>query len=321
MKKLLLVLTALIVIGLGTSDSSAARICNRVLTPGENIARAAASCPPSTTFTIKDGTYKLSRAVIANSGDTFKGHYSDGSRPRIHANGALIAFNVGGTNRVTIRSLSISGTKGGDGCKPACGGAIKKNGRNLHVINVRLHHNPNQGIGNPGPGFLLKNSEIDHNGSAFFTSDPASSAGIKVTQGSATFRNNKIHNNYWHGIWCDGFATSIVIRNNTVYGNGKSGIRYEVCKGPGSKIINNRVFHNGYSKKQISRGRGGIVLAGARGVEVAHNHVTRNRGHGIRAKTSDRQRTARVTIHHNSLRKDTLQGCQLPGVRCWANHK
>ena len=81
------------------------------------------------------------------------------------------------------------------------------------------------------------------------------------------------------------------------------------------------MFHNGYSKQHISRGRGGIVLAGARGVEVTNNTVTGNRGHGIRAKTSDRQSTSKVRINHNSLRKDTVQGCQLPGVLCWANHK
>jgi parallel beta-helix repeat protein len=224
---------------------------------------------------------------------------------------------------VTISGLSISGTKGGNRCKPACGGAIKKDGRNLHVLNVRLHHNANQGIGNPGPGFLLQNSEIDHNGSAAFTNGSASSAGVKVTQGPATFRNNSIHYNYWQGLWYDGFAASIVISGNVVHHNGKSGIRYEVCRGPGSKITSkitkNRVFHNGYLRQHISRGRGGIVLAGARGVEVANNTVTGNREHGIRAKASDRQRTSKVNIHHNSLRKYTLQGCQLPGVLCRAN--
>ncbi len=155
MKKPLLVLALSMAIGLVLSAASAAKTCNPGLTPGENLARVAANCPPSTTFTIKDGTYKLSRAVNANSGDTFKGVYSDGTRPKIVANGAMIAFNVGGTNRVTIRGLSISGTRGSDRCEPACGGAIKKDGRNLHVINVRLHHNPNQGLSNPGPGFLL----------------------------------------------------------------------------------------------------------------------------------------------------------------------
>src|SRR5215211_8056911 len=283
-------------IGLGVSVASAATTCNPVLTPGENLGWVAANCPPYTTFTIKDGTYKLSGAVNANSGDTFKGVYSDGTRPKIVANGAPIAFNVGDTKGVTISGLSISGTGGGDGCEPECGGAIKKDGRNLHVLNVRLHHNPNQGISNPGPGFLLQNSEIDHNGSASFTNGSTSSAGVKVTMGPATFRNNNIHHNYWHGIWCDGFAGSIVISGNVVHHNGKSGIRYEICRGPGSKITNNRVFRNGYVKKDTSDGRGGIGLVSAQGVEVADNIVRGNRWPGIYAKSGDRQRTSRVMI-------------------------
>src|SRR5215213_4294619 len=310
------------VIGLGVSVASAASRCNPVLTPGENLARIAERCPPSTTFTIKDGTYKLSRAVNASSGDTFKGVYSDGTRPRIDANGALMAFNVGDTKGVTISGLSISGTGGGEWCEPECGGAIKKDGWDLHVINVRLHHNPNHAISNPGPGFLLENSEIDHNGSASFTKGGTSStAGVKITRGPATFRHNSVHHNYLHGIWCDGFADSIVISGNVVHHNGKSGIRYEICRGPTSKITNNRVFANGYTKKETSAGRGGIVLVSAQGVEVANNIVTGNRGHGIHAKTGDRQRTSRVRIHHNTLRNDTLRGCQLDGVVCRANHK
>jgi Right handed beta helix region len=316
----LVVLAVSMAIGLGVSFASAATRCNPVLTPGENLARVAAHCPPSTTFTIKDGAYKLSRAVIANSGDTFKGVYSDRTLPKIDANGALMAFNVGGTNRVTISGLSISGTKGGDGCEPACGGAIKKDGRNLHVINVRLHHNPNQGIGNPGPGFLLKNSKIDHNGSASFTDDSTSSAaGVKITKGPATFRNNEVHHNYWHGIWCDEYAGSIVISGNAVHHNGKSGIRYEICRGPSSKITNNRVIANGYLKKDIREGRGGIVLVSAQGVEVADNYVRGNHIPGIKAKTGDRQRTSSVRIHHNFLPNDTLKGCKLAGVVCRAN--
>jgi parallel beta-helix repeat protein len=322
LKKLWLVLAVAMAIGLGASDASAAKRCNPVLTPGEHLARVAAHCPPSTTFIIRDGTYKLSRAVNANSGDTFKGIYSDGSRPQIVANGATIAFNVGGTNRVTIRGLSISGTRGGEGCEPACGGAIKKEGWKLHVINVRLHHNANQGIGHPGPGLVLKNSEIDHNGSASFAKgETSSAAGVKTTNGPATFRNNEFHHNYWQGIWCDNFAGSIEIIGNVVHHNGKSGIRYETCRGPNSKITNNRVFHNGYVKRHISRGRGGIVLGSARGVEVANNTVSGNRGHGILAKTSDRQRTSRVRIHHNTLHNDTLKGCYLAGVVCRANGK
>jgi hypothetical protein len=321
LKKLWLVFAVSMAIGLGVSGASAATRCKPVLTPGEKLARVAANCPPSTTFTIKDGTYKLSRAVIANSGDTFKGVYSDGTRPKIDANGALMAFNVGGTKGVTISGLSMSGTKGGDGCEPACGGAIKKDGRNLHVINVRLHHNPNQGIGNPGPGFLLKDSKIDHNGSASFTNGGNSSAaGVKITKGPATFRNNEVHHNYWHGIWCDEYAESIVISGNVVHHNGQNGIRYEICKGPRSKITNNRVFANGHLKKDTGS-RDGIVLVGAQGVGVANNILRGNRGDGIHAKTADRQRTSGVRIHHNALGNDTLKGCKLAGVACRANGK
>jgi parallel beta-helix repeat protein len=280
----------------------------------------AANSPPSTTVPIKDAPYKLSRAVNANSGDTFKGVYSDGTRPQIDANGAQIAFNVGDTKGVTISGLSISGTKGGEWCDPECGGAIKKDARNLHVLNVRLHHNLNHAIGNPGPGFVLKNSEIDHNGSASFTKGGTSSAaGVKITRGPATFRNNEVHHNYWHGIWCDEYAGSIEISGNVVHHNGQNGIRYEICRGPTSKITNNRVFGNGYLKKDIPEGRGGIVLVGAQGVDVANNIVKGNRWPGIHARSSDRQRTSGVSIHHNSLGNDTLRGCKLAGVVCRAN--
>jgi len=233
-----------------------------------------------------------------------------------------MAFNVADTKGVTISGLSITGTRGGEGCEPESGGAIKKDGWDLHVLNVRLHHNLNQAIGNPGPGFVLENSEIDHNGSASFTNGgTASAAGVKITRGPATFRNNEVHHNYWHGIWCDGFAGSIVISGNAVHHNGKSGIRYEICRGPGSKITNNRVFANGYLKKDIRKGWGGIVLVSAQGVEVVDNYVRGNRIPGIKAKSGDRQRTSRVRIHHNTLRNDTLKGCKLDGVVCQANGK
>ena len=93
------------------------------------------------------------------------------------------------------------------------------------------------------------------------------------------------------------------------------------CRGATSKIINNRVFANGYLKKDIREGRGSIVFVSAQDVEVADNFVEGNRGDGIQAKTGDRQRTSRVSIHHNSLRNDTLKGCKLAGVVCWANRK
>jgi parallel beta-helix repeat protein len=330
MKKLFTILAAaLAAIGLEAHvASAAARTCDSVITPGEGLAKAAANCPPSTTFTIKDGAYKLSGPIDADSGDTFKGSYSDGSLPTIDAQRAESAFNVSGTNRVTIRSLSISGAGGGDKCAPACGGAIKGDGTKLHVLNARLHHNANQGIGNPGDGFILKNSEIDHNGSYRFTSldsssgkDTSSSAGVKITGSSATLTNNRIHHNYWHGFWCDLKGGPIMVTGNRIDNNGKSGIKYEICKGPGSKISHNSVVHNGYLKKGSSdlKGRVGILLQSAQSVEVTNNTLQDNRGHGIYAKDSNRQKTFGVFIHHNSMRNDSVGGCKITGVKCQAN--
>ena len=73
MNKLLLILVASMAIGLGIPAASAATTCKPVLTPGEDLTRVAATCPPSTTFTIQDRAYKLSGPVAANSGDIFKG--------------------------------------------------------------------------------------------------------------------------------------------------------------------------------------------------------------------------------------------------------
>jgi hypothetical protein len=80
------------------------------------------------------------------------------------------------------------------------------------------------------------------------------------------------------------------------------------------------VVANGYLKKDKGS-RAGIMLVGAQGVGMANNILRGNRGHGIRAKTNDRQRTSGVRINHNSLRNDTLKGCKLAGVVCRANHK
>ena len=325
MKKPFVVLAALATIGLWATAAAAgaASKCDRVLTPGEDLARVADDCRTSTTFTIKDGSYKLSGPVQAHSGDVFKGVYSDGSRPQIDANGARNAFYAGGTNRVTIRGLSVTGTKGGDWCEPACGSAIKgQEGTNLHLVNVRLHHNPNQGIGNPGEGFLLKNSEIDHNGSRSFTAldgDPltggsASTAGIKLTNSSANIRNNRIHHNFWHGLWCDRLAGPIVATGNDIYNNGKTGIKYEKCRG--GALNNNTVNHNGYRHRGGSVA--GILLQTPQNVEIANNDLKLNREKGIWVRHGDRQtRISGVRIHHNSVR--TLWGCQMSGVMCWAN--
>ena len=323
-------------VGLAAGAASAGT-CDPTLTPGENLTNVAANCPGGTTFTIKDGSYKLSGPVNVNSGDTFKGVYFDGTRPAINANGAEKAFDVGRTNGVTISGLDVTGTKGGDWCEPGCGGAVMGNGTNLHISNVRLHHNPNNGISNPGNGFVLENSEIDYNGSYGFTimdacaqgqknckdgHGPSSAAGIKVLSpgtGSttSTFRNNKIHDNYWIGIWCDQTSGPFYATGNNIYNNGKVGIQYETCKG--GAIKNNNLTHNGHGSFQTSSLRAGIHLQEPQNIEAAYNTIKDNREHGIHVTTGHRQSVFGVKIYDNDLINDTVKGCDLTNVSCWAN--
>jgi parallel beta-helix repeat protein len=326
MKTLLTVMTALAAIGFGATVASAGT-CDPVLIPGEDLTKVAANCPGSTTYTIKDGAYELSGPVIADSGDTFKGIYSDRTRPTIDANGATSAFYVGDTNGVTIQGLDVTGTEGGKWCEPGCGSAIKGDGTNLHLADVRLHHNPNQGIGNPGDGLLLENSRIDHNGSYNFTLlekfkspesfHPSSSAGVKITGTTATIRNNVFHDNYWTGIWCDEFGGPIIVTGNKIYDNGKNGIQYEACRG-GSKIRNNTLIHNGYLEDSDHKTRSGIFLMIPQGVKVTNNTLQDNNGHGIQivGQHGTRQRISGVKIHDNRFRNDTLEGCYISGVEC-----
>src|SRR5215218_3188675 len=99
MKKLLAIfVAALAAIGLEAHVASAARTCNSVITPGEGLAKAAANCPPSTTFIIKDGAYKLPGPIDVDSGDTFKGTYSDGTGRKIKATGAGAPSAAAGQN-------------------------------------------------------------------------------------------------------------------------------------------------------------------------------------------------------------------------------
>ena len=76
-------------------------------------------------------------------------------------------------------------------------------------------------IANSRDSLILANSEIDDKGSYRFTSldsssskDNSSSAGVKITGSSATLTNNRVHHNYWHGIWCDLKGGPIMVTGN-----------------------------------------------------------------------------------------------------------
>jgi len=62
-------------------------------------------------------------------------------------------------------------------------------------------------------------------------------------------------------------------RERAQIGRGLTEETWTSCRGLGNKITNNRVFGNGYLKKDISEGRGGYEQYAVHGVEVANNIV------------------------------------------------
>ena len=159
---------ALLTLFTTSENGSAATTCTgKNIYTGANLVNVAASAPSGTTFCIHQGTYSVSQAVNVQSGDRFVGVYQDPPRPTVKTTSAQKVFNAGGSTGAIIRGLRIEGAVGDQSCQPECGRGIS-GGTNLTVDDVRLTNNKNQGIGGAESGLLIKNSEVDHNGSSPF---------------------------------------------------------------------------------------------------------------------------------------------------------
>jgi hypothetical protein len=65
--------------------------------------------------------------------------------------------------------------------------------------------------------------------------------------------------------------------------------------------------------------KAGILGQDPQSLEVAHNTIADHPQYGIHVVKSTRQQIFGVKIHDNRLRNDTVQGCGLSGVLCFAN--
>lgn len=295
--------------------------------PGSDLAAIARDNPQGTTFCLHDGLYEPSAMVVPKQGQRYSGIYSDGSKPIVDGRDRLPrVFDIPPeAPGVALEGITITGSTGGDDCEPGCGSGVKVRAIDTTMTDVRLTGNPNQGAAVQSYASLtFLDGEVDNNGSYSFTlmdrddgKEPSASAGIKSI-GKLTVRRSHFHHNYWNQIWCDELAGPLVVTGSTVEDGGKTGIQFETCHGP-SVIRGNTVQRNGNLGEDVSSRRGGILLLAPRGIEVADNTVSRNQENGILVKKNYRQEISRVSVHHNTLRYNTLLGCSLGGVRCEAN--
>ena len=288
--------------------------------PTQNLSAVAEAAPRGTTFCINDGSYAVPKTVAVQTGDSFVGVYSDSTRPLVQGNAVQHVFNGGGPQYATIANLEITGAVGNNQCEPDCGRGIG-GGTDLMVDNVRAYGNANQGIGGMGDRLLVKNPEIDHNGSYSFTRDggKVSAAGIK-SPSSLRVINSNIHDNYWTGVWCDEECGSFEVRGSTVSGNGKVGIHDEISSGP-AVFSGNLIQNNGGAAHATTTRNAGMIINSARNVDAYGNTFGGSHKQLAVFFANDGRvpGLANVSVHDNTMNGEGFKGCDLSGVVCQPN--
>lgn len=300
------------------------------VTPTQNLTTVAASNPSGTTFCLADGTYNVSQPVVAQSNDRFIGVYSDSTRPQVKAvNGSPYGFDCGGSTGAYIANLGVSGATGINTSHPYPGRGIHS-GTSLTIDNVRAYNNKNSGIGGAGPGLLVQNSEVDHNGDPEFYNKPGfpvDSAGVKSVS-SMKVINSNIHDNEWVGVWCDGecgdgpggsTATQFEVRDNRIVNNGGRGIFYEISYGP-AIVEGNTIQGNGAIAKSIGRTYAGLLVTSSQDLDAHGNTFGSNVDYGFRALNDSRSPDlSGIRFHDNTMNGDPAAGCTTTGVTCTNN--
>jgi parallel beta-helix repeat protein len=305
------------------NDPASAVTCSGVqLKSGMSISSAVKGHSTGTTFCLASGTYSLSSTIFAKDGDTFVGTGSSRNSTLLKTTSVQIIFDGKDNRNITFRHFAVSGAINrcpGTNCGPT--GRALSGGINVHVEDMHLFGNGTNGIAGMGPGLIVNNSEIDHNG--FKVGDWVSD-GIKAVN-PFTVTNSYIHDNRNSGIHCDLQCGSFTVANNTVSNNTGMGIMMEISQGTGS-IHGNIVRNNNTSN---TPGKGGIGVIDSKNVDVYGNTVGRNLVWGIRAYSDARINCgspsatcgfslSNVRIHDNKL-SDPLIGCDMNGVTCGNN--
>jgi parallel beta-helix repeat protein len=291
--------------------------CSVNVTPSENLTAVVAAAPARSTFCLAGGTYAITSPVVPENGDHFLGAAAD--RPIIDASATTIGIDARAATNVVLENIVVSGaTLGSSPTKcPACGRGIFA-GDAIQLWNVELTANAQNGMSgsqNTSDPWLIVDSQIIGNGD---TAELGyASGGIKGTN-PYTILNSYVADNIGSGIWCDVgcIGGTWVVEGNTVIGNTRDGIRYEVSAA-GATIEGNDVEGNNTSSGAFS----GIQLAASDNATVQNNVSVGNTGSQIRVSGTGRKKAPLVndSIIGNSVNGGKVIGCNLAGVTCSGN--
>jgi hypothetical protein len=310
--------TSLLVgLAVGSAAGATGTCTGKKVYPGDDLVAIAKQCGPGSIFYVNDGNYSVDHPISVDSNDVWAGVYSDDTRPQIRGGATPQIFDVGYSDGARIRNLAISGANGTPACRPTCGRGVH-GGMNLTLKNVRLYENANQGAGGQEAGLVIRNSEIDHNGTSEFYEDPtyASAAGVKSVNSFAVY-DSSIHDNAWNGVWCDLECDTLEVHDSSLERNGKSGVFYEVTSGH-AVIEGNYFAGNGKIASPMYRQPAGLSVTSSQNLNAYGNTFAgSNLNYGFWAiEDSRKPDLANIAFHDNTMNNDALRGCALSGVSC-----
>ena len=299
------------------------------------------------TYCLASGTYDLgSKPLRPDSGDVIVGQrVTFGSKGKVTAPTKIYGTSTDGVIQGAHSNMSLRLKNLDICCSPrsditSSGRGVNGNAETLVkliVRNSRIHNNASAGIGGVGQGLVVKNSEIDHNGSGNGGLD----AGIK-TVSYAVVRDSYIHHNNVLGMWWDCDAPGGIIENSRIEANARTGVEVEISSGdsgsprplpPGASygfsIRNNRILGNNTSN---TSGHAGILIESSTNVGVGSNTVIRNQWQEIRVGVGSRAGQGHnscssgfyldaVAITNNDYGPLDIGGCDESGVSCSGNRK
>jgi hypothetical protein len=198
--------------------------------------------PPGTTYCIV-GTVQLANTVTLKDGDHVVGGALQGA-------GARNLLTAASGAHVSVSGTELYGAVGDSTCAPDCGRAIEAAGVSWSIDHITCHDNAGTCLSGGGASVTFTDSLCYGNGFGAAFLDPAkrSSACIKRVRqgGNLTVTGSTITDNAWVGIWCDFCENGpTLIEGNTITGNGKAAISYEVSggwSGTDSAIIRNNIL-------------------------------------------------------------------------------
>ncbi|MNR81947.1 hypothetical protein D3C72_126960 [compost metagenome] len=174
-------------------------------------------------------------------------------------------------------------------------------GQGAKILGNKIHQQGQLGIAGNGSDILVEGNEIAYNNVNGYDAGWEAGGSKWVSTTNLMVRKNWAHDNYGHGLWTDIDNRNTTFENNVAENNQRIGIIHEISFE--AKIRNNTVRGNGKGPIAWDVDGAGIVISNSAGVETYGNTVENNvTGIVILHSPRGNWDTANNNVHDNTIR-------------------